>query len=247
MEIKIQHLPFEQYAPFNLFVMKKIILFFLPTVILFSCSQNKSAQNTITADSLQTKASSQPKEVELEGLYTNHLIISCTDNEKIAVTGAVNKLDSLYKSLLPQSYSGQTIYVKVKGLLVSQGNSKELAVKEVLRAEQKNDRNTCVSYDYWCMGNEPFWQIQISEKENLIDFFDPMANKYYHFNFSKPESKQNVTIYTAESGSNKIKVSITNEKCSDGMSEREYLYKSEVLLNGTTYKGCAVASSSGVK
>lgn len=197
----------------------------------------------ITADSLQTNENSQAKEVELEGLYANHQLMSCTDSEKITVTGSVNKLDSLYNRLLPQPYSGQTVYVKVKGLLASQGTSKELAVKEVLLAEQKNDKNTCVAYNYWCMGNEPFWRVQISEKENLIDFFDPMANKYYHFNFSKPESKQNVTIYTAESGSNKIKVSITNEKCSDGMSEREYPYTSEVVLNGTTYNGCAVSPS----
>lgn len=219
--------------------MRNFFLFFLSLTILASCSQNKAVENTAT-EPVNSTENSVAKAVELEGLYADHQLISCSDNAKVAVVGSTGKLDSLYKSLLPQAYSGQTIYVKLKGLLTNN----ELSVKEVVLAEQKNDKNTCIPYDYWCMGNEPFWRIQVSEKENLIDFFDPMASTYYHFNFTKPEIKQGSTVYTAESGKNKIKITITitSEKCSDGMSERSYQYKAEALLNGTAYKGCAVSS-----
>lgn len=225
--------------------MKRFILLLFPTVFLFSCIQNNPS-GTQTADSADTVKSNENKisqEMELEGLYADHHLINCADNERIVLSGDIKKIDSVYKSLLPDAYSGQTIYVKLKGLLTSEeGKNKELSVREVLRAEQKNDRNTCIPYDYWCRGTEPFWVAEISEEENLIDFFDPMASKYTHFTFSKPEMKSNATIYTAEdkSANSKIRISITKEKCSDGMSEREYQYKSEVVLNGTIYKGCAV-------
>ncbi|MFY9311475.1 MAG: hypothetical protein WAQ28_20695 [Bacteroidia bacterium] len=217
--------------------MRKCILFFLSLTILASCSQNNPVENTAT-ESVNSTESSVAKEVELEGLYADHYLVNCSDNARIAVTGLISNLDSLYKGLLPEAYSGQTIYVKLKGQLTNN----ELSVKEVVQAEQKNDKNTCIPYDYWCMGNEPFWRVQVSEKENLIDFFDPMASTYYHFNFTKPEVKQGITVYTTESGKNKIKITITSENCSDGMSERSYQYKAGALLNGTTYKGCAVSS-----
>ncbi len=216
--------------------MRKISVLLFSTV-LFSCSQNHSVESSAGEDSTQTISTT--KEVELDGLYANDKFISCSDNQTLAIMGDTKKLDSLYKVLLPEAYEGQTIFAKLKGTL----SNNDLSVKEVVQAEQKNESNTCIPYDYWCMGNEPFWRVQISEKENLIDFFNPMENTYSHFNFSKPEIKQNSTVYTAESGANKIKITITNEKCSDGMSERDYQYKSEAVLNGTVYKGCAVNAS----
>lgn len=210
--------------------------------MLLSCSQDKSAENASASDTLNAKEVINVKEIELAGLYADHQVRSCTDNEKITATGSLlAKLDSAYKSLLPQAYPGQTIYVRVKGLFNE--SAKAIEVKQVIQTEQKNDKNTCVPYEYWCMGNEPFWRVQISEKENLIDFFDPMAATYYHFNYAQPEIKQGSTVYTADLGKDKIKVTVTSAKCSDGMSEREYQYKAEVVLNGKVFNGCAVSSA----
>ena len=218
--------------------MKKLFLLLLPTIALFSCSQNHSTGNEAVTDTSAASASAQ--EVELAGLFSKPRFISCSDNSELMVTGDTKKLDSLYKSILPSAYEGQSVFVKLKGTLVSN----ELTVKEVVVAEQKNEENTCIPFDYWCMGNEPFWRVQISEKENLIDFYNPMEQKYFHFSFSKPEIKHNSTIYTAEDkAGHKIKITISPEKCSDGMSERSYSFKSEAVLDGTTFKGCAVSPS----
>lgn len=222
--------------------MKKLFLLLLPIIALFSCSQqNPSNGNEAVADTSAISSSKVAQEVELAGLYSKSRFISCSDNSELKVAGDTKKLDSLYYNVLPVAYEGQNIFVKLKGTLVSN----ELTVKEVVLAEEKNEKNTCVPFDYWCMGNEPFWRVQISEKENLIDFYNPMEQKYVHFSFSKPEIKQNSTIYTAEEkgGKHKIKITISPEKCGDGMSERSYSFKSEAVLDGTTFKGCAVSPS----
>lgn len=225
--------------------MKALFLLLFPAAALFSCSSNHSEANGTTGDTSATQVPKTSQDVELAGLYSKSHFINCADNAKLVVKGDTKKLDSLYKSILPASYDGQTIFVKLKGTL----ESGELTVKDVLQAEQKNDKNTCITFDYWCRGNEPFWIVQVSEKENLIDFYNPMEQKYYHFSFSKPETKQNVTMYTAEdkAGNHKIKITVAAETCSDGMSELTYPYKSEVVLDGTTYKGCAVSPSMPAK
>lgn len=219
--------------------MKALFLLLFPAVALISCSSNHSEANGTTGDTSATQVPKASQDVELAGLYSKSHFINCADNAKLVVKGDTKKLDSLYNGILPTAYDGQTVFVKLKGSIAAG----ELTVKDVILAEQKNDKNTCVASDYWCRGNEPFWIVQISEKENLIDFYNPMEQKYFHFNFSKPETKQNATIYTAEdtADNHKIKITVTAETCSDGMSELTYPYRSEVVLDGTVYKGCAVS------
>ena len=110
-----------------------------------------------------------------------------------------------------------------------------------MKTEFKNYQNDCISFEYWCIGNEPFWQLQISEKENLIDFYDPMEQKTIHFNYIKSENKNESLNYSVKNESNTIGIKIKKEKCSDGISEKKYNYSVTVILNHKTYKGCAVA------
>lgn len=226
--------------------MKKIVFLLISTVLFCSCSQNQSNVNlTVATDSL-VLAETQTDNYQLEGLYAPSFILSCIDNQQIVLKNESKKLDSLYKVLLPNAYQGQTIYVKLNGILFSKnGKATAFLVNDVLVAEQKNEKNTCFAYDYWCMGNEPFWRVQVSEKENLIDFFNPMEAKFYHFVYTKPQDKGKSKVYVSENSteSHKIKVTITNGNCSDGMSEREYIYSSQVELDGHVFNGCAVSYS----
>ena len=58
-------------------------------------------------------------------------------------------------------------------------------------------------------------------------YFLPMLASTAGLIDSKAEIVGGVIIYNAEekTNNNKIKITITNEKCSDGMSERKYNYK----------------------
>lgn len=98
------------------------------------------------------------------------------------------------------------------------------------------------NYEYTCIGTEPFYQIKISEKENLIDFYNPMGQDTIHFPFSKIEMEDGSITFISEDekANNKIRIKIKDEECSDGMSEKHYHHSTEIILNTKTYKGCAI-------
>jgi len=232
----------------------KQIFFLLPiiSILFFSCNQQKNSSNTII-QTITIKRDSLPKIEEFEGLYfpskqgSSGMIKVCFGkNHSLSypVVDETNSLDTLYKKILPNAYPSQTIYIKIKGELIassSQNAPYTLQIKSVLKTEMKNYQNNCIPYEYWCKGNEPFWQVQISEKENLIDFYDPMEQKTVHFDFTKSQIKNGSINYSAKNNSNTIEIKIKKEKCSDGMSEKKYNFSVSVQLNDKTYKGCAVA------
>lgn len=232
--------------------MKKVIIPFCFIFLFLSCSpdsnNNESAKtvDSIAVDILQVK-----KMKEYKGVYHPGQFKNAEDSELYTFSDSVQKkLDSLYSNILPNPYPSQTLFMHFKGVADSfpTNTGFRTSVTELISMELKNAFSAGIAYEYWCMGNEPFWQIQISEKENLIDFYDPMIPKFYHFIFSKAEIKGNQKVYTAEDkgSNNKIKITIVNEMCSDGMSERIYKNRSEAVLNGTAYKGCAVAYGEGL-
>jgi uncharacterized membrane protein len=229
--------------------MKNYFLSFIISFFLFSCNQQN--ENSVKID-LSGKNLNDTLRIikDLEGIYTNDgtikSFISCDNPElKHLIENNSNQIDTLYKSILPHAYKGEGIYLQIKAE-VNSSQDKNFAdlliVKEFKKAEQKSYKNTCIPYDFWCMGNEPFWQLQISEKENLIDFYDPMEQKTIHFNYSKAVMTNSITINSASDKTlkNKISISIKNEKCSDGMSDKQYNYKVEITLNDKKLNGCAV-------
>ena len=226
--------------------MKKIFFPYCFIFLLFSCTSSSNKKESAESRDSSVVAFHLVKQMkEYKGIYHPGQFKSAESSELFTFNDSVEKmLDSLYNKILPNAYPNQTVFMNFKGIADSfpTNTGFRTSVTELISMELKNAFNSAIPYDYWCMGNEPFWQIQISEKENLIDFYDPMIPKTYHFNFSKAKMEEGKTIYTDEdkASGNSILITISNEKCSDGMSERKNNYSSEVFLNGKTYKGCAI-------
>jgi uncharacterized membrane protein len=233
--------------------MKKIFIPFCFLFFLFSCSPNPNKiESTANKDTTRVVTHLVKKLKEYKGVYCPGQFKSAEKSELFTFYDSVQKqLDSLYNKIIPSHYPNQTVFMDFIGIAdsLSTNTGFRTSITKLISIEFKNAFNSAIPYEYWCMGNEPFWQIQISEKENLIDFYDPMIPKFYHFNFSKAKIEDGKTIYTADdkASGNTIKITITKEKCSDGMSERKYNYSSEAVLNGKTYKGCAIAFGEGVQ
>lgn len=223
--------------------MKNIFLFSAILVTLFSCSTPGTIETTTEADSLNSVTPT-----EFKGLFANGKFIWC-DNPRVVYTveDETHTLDTLYAKTLPNAYPKQTIFIEVKGKMPPDRSKDVLVVTEVIKAEAKNVENTCIKFDYWCHGNEPFWQVYISEEEDLIDLYEPMDQRSTHFTYSAPEIKDNKTVYTAKNGNDFMQVIISNEFCSDGMSEKKYNFKAEVQMNGKKWTGCAVKYGEPVK
>ncbi len=219
---------------------KIISLFFISVTLLSftNCTINNSDKklNNSLVDSISISKDDNLTIKDHKGIYNikNNTIILCDDSLSISVVDETKSLDTLISKLFPND--PQPIYVEAKGIL----QPKDFVIKEVFKAEQKNFRNTCIPYDFWCIGTEPFWNIQISKIENLIDFYDPMEQKNYHFEYSDPKNEKNRIVYTAKNKTDKIQITIKTEACSDGMSERTYQHAAEINLNGNSFKGCAI-------
>ncbi|MCW3085322.1 MAG: hypothetical protein JWP12_2688 [Bacteroidetes bacterium] len=229
--------------------MKKNILFTtLYYLLIVSCNQQGGATMNIHPPQIGIDQDTLRVIKEFKGLYMNDgknkLFISCDHPEiKHLIENKSNQADTILKSILPHAYAGEAIYIEMKAEINPSPDPQFqdlLVIKEFGKAEQKNRKNTCVPYDYWCTGTEPFWQLQISEKENLIDFYDPNVQTTLHFSYSQPQIINGTTIFSAKNATGTISVKIKNEKCSDGMSDIEYSCKAEVVINKNEYKGCAI-------
>jgi uncharacterized membrane protein len=230
--------------------MKISITFFLTLFVLFS-SCNPQGENPLATNSSVVKLENDTLHIikEFRGLLINKKdekqFISCDNIEMIHLLEKNDQTDTILKNILPNALDGESVFLEMQAEIKPSSDKKYtdiLSIKKFIKVEQKSYMNTCIPYDFWCKGNEPFWQLQISEKENLIDFYDPMQQKTTHFPYSKQEIKDGIVQYNSkdEKLKNNILIRIKKEECSDGMSEKKYNYSVQVVLNGSNYKGCAL-------
>jgi uncharacterized membrane protein len=227
----------------------KIIYFFLICLMMFSCNIKQDTSSKAGSTNILGQNDTLHIIKEFSGLLINHSpekqFISCDNIEMIHLLEKNDQTDTILKSILPNALDGESIFLQMQAEIKPSSDKKYadiLSIKKFIKAAQKSYLNTCIPYDFWCKGNEPFWQLQISEKENLIDFYDPMQQKTTHFPYSKQEIKDGILQYNSkdEKLKNNILIKIKKERCSDGMSEKQYDYSVEVVLNGSNYKGCAL-------
>jgi uncharacterized membrane protein len=218
--------------------MRTLIVFLLLSGIV-ACSPQTSTESTAGLDSITIARDNNI--ATFQGLYVNGKFISC-DNPRIiySVDNKKRELDSIYKQLLPNAYSQQTIFLEVKGSMPEDKAKDILIIEQVLRTGLKDQNNTCVPYEYWCHGTEPFWQVEISRSEDLIDYFDPMEQKTMHFSWHEPKIEKDKIVYTSGNDTSGIMVVLRNEFCKDGMAEKKYNFSAEVLIGGKNLKGCAI-------
>ncbi|HEY0031295.1 MAG TPA: lipoprotein [Bacteroidia bacterium] len=222
--------------------MKKIVLFFSALVVLAGCNLNTPPSNELPAklDSIKIQRDSVPTVMGYKGLYYPHYanFVNCEDGKRYVVKNN-GIIDSIYNVILPNAYTDEAVYVEMNAY-VDPKDSGSILYTGNAKVEQKNLKNTCIAYEYWCTGTEPFWQVQISKEEGLIDFYNPMEQKTTHFIYAEPKIKGGVTYYTSTDGEQKISVAIKQEKC-NGAFDAAYNYSARVELRGMVYNGCAVA------
>lgn len=206
----------------------------------------------LTPASTQTPIS---KEIKLfKGLYTSGNEVStfrdCNNLSKVYwLEDKSNKLNASYKQTEGfLSYPYESIYVEIKGYLKGKstvGYAAEyenvLAVTEVKTAKPKSFSTDCFQYEFVALGNEPFWSVDIIPFEKIIALKDIGSEKTYVFPYKAAKASGNTLIYqTTNDKKQSIKILITKETCSDGMSDRKYNYSAQATISGKTLKGCAI-------
>ena len=234
------------------------ILFAMLLLFISGCSKkndNPSVEPVKTAEKKIDSTVVPGKPEFYEGIYiTNlntHSFIDCKNPDTVFwVVDDTKKLEAQYKKMFAVQSVYNSVFIRVKGdfenttdQTIAEKYPRTLRVKEVSAVENKNFRNTCVPYEFWALGSEPGWSLQISKKENLIEFILPGENKTYYFFYSEPEEDDGYIKYA---NYNKIQgysidIKIRKEKCTDKMSGKTYDYSAEVELTGNKkFNGCAI-------
>lgn len=162
-------------------------------------------------------------------------------------TGALQRN---YIRILRNPYPGQSIVAELKGyslpyfgsLPLPDGFKGFIVITEIVKIEAKNFRNTCIPFDLWAIGNEPFWQLQVSEAEGIIEFHELGVERTLNFPFVPLVETDSATVYASvnpETGDN-IELKVFDEACGDSMSENKYRFKVAVEVNGKTFRGCGL-------
>lgn len=211
----------------------------------------KEQQATVKADSVKNEI----KPGIYEGIYNmnkhTNTFIDCSNSDSVYfVIDETNKLEDQYDKMFGEKSVYNSVVLKVKGEVETTSNLTEaekyprtLRVKEVISIEKKNFRNTCVPYDFWALGNEPNWSLEISKKENLIEFILPGESKSYYFFYSEPLQENGYIVYRNHNPIQRylIDIKIRKEPCSDTMSDISYKYSAEVELSDKrVFKGCGI-------
>jgi uncharacterized membrane protein len=88
-------------------------------------------------------------------------------------------------------------------------------------------------------GTEPFWGVRIDTSGFV--FSTPDMPDGMHFGLSVPvlvDSTLRFSSITTTGAAHEIEISLTRQRCSDGMSDKEWPYAALVRLDRKEYRGC---------
>lgn len=88
-------------------------------------------------------------------------------------------------------------------------------------------------------GNEPFWNVEISDREIVLSRMEK-DDIYYPYYAPKQGGSSKIFETSTEVNGNisQLKIIVEEKKCNDSMADISYDYKATVIKDGKTYKGC---------
>lgn len=192
----------------------------------------------------------------LTGLYKANdqhgTFLLCGQEDARYVTyDETDALQRNYIRILRNPYPNQSIVAEIKAYSlpyfgnrpIPDGYKGYIVITEIIKLEAKNFRNTCIPFDLWALGNEPFWQLQVSEAEGIIEFHELGMERTLNFPFVPKVTSDTASVYSTvnpETGDN-IELLLYDQPCGDSMSETTYRYRVVAKVNGRTYNGCGLA------
>ena len=165
------------------------------------------------------------------------------------VIGDTDELLDVYEAATIDGYDGQNIVAALRGQLVTPRPSRgaaqaspydaQLRVSAVERVRAKSPRDACLPYDYWASGNEPYWSLQVSAAEGVIEL-SRMGAPTIAAPYVEPvvSEQGRVTSYVAEGTRQRLRVRVIAETCVDAMAGTTYPYRVEVEAGEERLTGC---------
>ena len=163
-----------------------------------------------------------------------------TDVTPLSVTPTPALLDA-YATETAQGYPGQAIVVAFRG--TRDPKTGRVIVRDVEEASAKTPSTTCLPYDVWGLGTEPFWSLQVSAAEGLAEW-SVLGEPTRAYAYAAPtvEDGGRVRRYYFR-GAQRMKVTVTEEPCRDASAGNRYDYAVTVERAGVTYSGCGTRTA----
>lgn len=227
--------------------MKYLVISLFFTIFLISCqeSSNKDNKQLSTAE---TKSAPDAEVKRYIGLLSHGsagtFFRPCgRDSTRWAVEDATGELVAKYKSVYAYGYDNQSVMAFVDASLLGktvEGTDNTIKIVKTDKLLQKDWDGYCMGFEFVIFGSKPFWAVEISPKEQYIDFNDEANLRYHHFKYVKPIIEGDTRTYETVSfdGKESLKIVITKSKCKDDSNPKPYPFSGQITLNGKVYNGC---------
>lgn len=246
----------------NIRSMKTIsILFIVLSLLFFSCASPPPAKEGQIPEPDGDVAEPAPDTGENQDLMPTYqaYYVSTPTEEYLRIEPDGIKLDvydneGLYKQEYAsmENYFHEPAFVELRGYYELYDLDPRpfdslgmFTIEHVIRMELINDSNAIWPVEFLCLGTEPFWAIDIIPGIEA-HFTDLSTESFAAFEYSDPRIDGDTYTYEfhriGETGVESMVVIIRQEECSDGMSDDNHEYSSQVEYNGRTLSGCAVRS-----
>jgi len=216
--------------------MKKTLFLLLSGLFFQRCSNSDQALQTPTPID---KNAPQILRGSFETGLNGQSIHDCNTGKSYTVTPHPI-LDSLYRQTTASvNYSGKSVYAVLRGRMAGD----TLTITDVDALEAKTPWNTCIPFEFWCSGTEPFWDLEISQAEAGLFYQDVGQQNGTKYAWATPKIEGDTWTYEAPATADDqpaIRVVIKKEKANNGMSDVTYNYSSELTIGNEKRKGVAI-------
>jgi uncharacterized membrane protein len=208
----------------------------LAAVLVFlSCSTSKPGNAPslpINQTTLRGHFSTTAKGMQLLACGNSATLCNVEDGTQGAL------LQRYQESCQPAPVLGEPAFAVLTGVLK---NAKTFSVTRIDTLQYAGAYNSCVPYEFTCLGTEPFWSIKISPSEGVF-YKNPSeeTGQFFEWAAAAVAANGNSWNYALKSKQGSLNILIRKEKCADGMSDRQYSYTVDVAIGGKRLKGCAI-------
>jgi uncharacterized membrane protein len=141
-------------------------------------------------------------------------------------------------------YPGEPLVAELSGVVSSPseeaGFQGELTLHTIVNIRARNPRNNCMPYDFYGMGNEPFWNVYISDTESVITYKSLGDDTALRFPYQSPKiSGDTWTYFTRDDIGNELEITVNKGGCSDSMAGTTFDYRMKIKMGEKEFAGCA--------
>lgn len=221
------------------------------SILLMACNSGNNTSEKSTTEAA-TKPDGTKADTEVKryiGLFSygskGSFFRPCgRDSARWSVIDSSREMAMRYKTVYQYGYDNQSVMAFIDGSLLGKstdGSDNVLKINKLVKLEQKDWDGYCMGFEFVIFGSQPFWAVEISPKEQYIDFNDEANLTYHHFKYVKPVINGDIRTYETVSfdGQEVLKIVISKGQCKDESNPKPYPFSGQVTLNGKVYNGCA--------